>query len=450
MNTAKTVKKDSFLYWIWLSEACGSITKHVGRLCERFEDPFDLYRMDEEEIEHLEGVSPILRERLNDKALDGAYDILRYCRRHGVDIVTYRDTRYPTRLRTIEDPPVLLYCLGTLPDMNRRLCIGLVGTRRMSEYGKQSAYQIGYELASARAVVVSGMALGVDAVAACGALEAGGSTVAVLGCGIDTVYPKPHKRLMETIAKHGAVVTEYPPKALPERHHFPRRNRIISGLCQGTLVIEGVLDSGALITASHAIAQGRELFALPGKINEPNSDGPNELIRNGAHVARSVTDILSFYDFLYHEDLDQDALRKAKASFCFSDAILKRYGVSPDPDAPKSEKPHSEKRQPTGRTRAPKRAEPTEARDAREPAEVSPEPSVQERAPLHPDQSTRLLESVDATTRRVFSLMPADRAITPDALAAEGIDIGDVITALTLLEIVGLVNSLPGGMYARR
>ncbi|MBR6744449.1 MAG: DNA-processing protein DprA, partial [Clostridia bacterium] len=167
------MKDENSLYWIWLSEKCGIASKEFGRLADRYENPFDLYRLDEDEIEHLEGIDEGLKNRLCDKSLESAYAILRYCKQNRVDIVGYSDPRYPARLRSIEDPPVLLYVLGKMPDMNDRLCVGMVGTRKMSEYGRQTAYKISYELAAANAIVVSGMALGVDSVSACGALAAG-------------------------------------------------------------------------------------------------------------------------------------------------------------------------------------------------------------------------------------------------------------------------------------
>ena len=201
------------------------------------------------------------------------------------------------------------------------------------------------------------------------------------------------------------------------------------------------MSSGALITASHAIAQGREVFAVPGKVDESNSDGPNELLRNGAHVALSSEDILCFYDFLYHDDIDFGAVTHAKRFSSLSDDILRRYGVS-----------DAKKRKERGTEAEKQKAPATPAKPKEEPVAATEERMAEKSAtsPEHPDQSERLLASVDATTRRVFELMPTDRAVTPDQLAAEGIDIGDVITALTLLEIVGLVNTLPGSMYIRR
>ena len=322
------MKDENSLYWIWLSEKCGVACKEFGRLAERYENPYDLYRLEEEEIEQLEGISRSLKTRLTEKSLESSYAILRYCRQNRVAVIGYHDKRYPARLRSIENPPVLLYALGKIPDWNSRLCIGMVGTRKMSEYGQQTAYKISYELSAANALIVSGMALGVDAVSACGALAAGGETVAVLGCGISVVYPKEHAKLKEEILRNGVILTEYPPNERPVGANFPKRNRIISGICQGVLVIEGAVGSGALITAKWAVEQGRELFALPGKVNDVNSEGPNELIRKGAHVALCADDILCHYDFLYHDTVNYKGLARAKKKKVPEEVSLKKYGVS--------------------------------------------------------------------------------------------------------------------------
>ena len=136
------MRDNGVLYWVWLSERCGIASKDFRRLAEKYEDPFDIYRLELDETEHLEGVSERVRSALGDKSLEGAYSILRYCKSNKVDIISYGDERYPERLKTIEDPPVVLYCLGKFPDMNSSLCVGMVGTRKMSEYGRQSAYKI--------------------------------------------------------------------------------------------------------------------------------------------------------------------------------------------------------------------------------------------------------------------------------------------------------------------
>jgi DNA processing protein len=434
------MKDENKLYWIWLSERFGSASKAFGGFAERFGDPYDVYRLESEEIEQIDGISDCLKNKLADKSLDKAYSILKYCKKNSIDIIGYSDKRYPSRLKTIEAPPVLLYVMGKLPDMNSRLCIGMVGTRKMSEYGKQSAYKISYELSAANVCVVSGMASGIDGVCACGALESGGTTVAVLGCGISIAYPREHEKLMRAIAKQGAVITEYPPFERPLPGNFPKRNRIISGLCQGVLVIEGAKGSGALITASRTIAQGRELFALPGKIDEINSYGPNELIQNGANVALGASDITDHYDFLYHDVINYKGLARAKRKSELSEQTLSKYGVSSKVYFGRNDTARTSARD----DRAESRPQPSEYTPSEEPIKQSV------RVEHVPDNSAAILDSLDDTSKRVFELVPDGTSFTPDTIAANGIDIGDVITALTMLEISGLVSSLPGGMYVKK
>lgn len=432
------MKDESILYWIWLSLRCGVGTKDFRRLAEKYDDPFEIYRLEEEEIERLEGISPALKLKLMDRALDDAYAILKYCKQKKVDIIPYGHKLYPTRLKSIEDPPVLLYAAGKMPDMNDRLCVAMVGTRKFSEYGRDSAYSMAYELASAKAVVVSGMALGIDGIAACGALAAGGQTVAVLGSGISVVYPKEHKKLMESILKQGAVITEYPPFEPPHGYNFPKRNRIISGLCQGVIVIEGSSNSGSLITASRAVEQGREVFALPGNVGESNSEGPNELIKNGALVALSADDVIDHFDFLYHTCIDYGGLRKAKRDSMPVERALDKYGVSVG---------SHKRRVMLGKTEIH-----TEAKAEKIGKAAA---SVSENKPTEPirqeaDSSQKLLDGLDDNCRKVFSALPMDKAVSPDGFVVEDVAIGDVITALTMLEISGLIQSLPGGMYIRK
>lgn len=441
------MRDENTLYWLWLAEKCGIASKQFGRLIEKYDDPFDVYRLSEDEIEQLEGINSVLKARLCEKDLENSYSILKYCKENRVDIISYGDSRYPTRLKNIEDAPILLYCLGHFPDFNSALCIGIVGTRKMSEYGKQSAYKIGYELSSAGAIVVSGMALGVDGAAASGALSAGGRTVAVLGCGISVVYPKEHKKLMEEISRKGAVITEYPPTEAPHGHNFPKRNRIISGLCQGVLVVEGAAGSGALITARRAIDQGREVFALPGKIDESNSEGPNELIREGAYPALCSDDILRHYDFLYHDVIDYSKHTKAKRKVARgdADAALRKYGVG----SRVLKFANDPKPQELAQTQTPDE-ESFVLEQKREEEQAPIEQASTEKRESMADNSAELLAGLDETTRRVFESLPIDKAVSPDALAAAGIGVGEAITSLTMLELCGLVSSLPGGLYVRK
>lgn len=210
----------------------------------------------------------------------------------GGRVVTLWDAEYPARLKGIYDPPVLLYVKGEASPLYD-YCVAVVGTRMTTDNGRRVAFRIGADLAASGVTVVSGMAIGIDSLAHEGALSAGGRTVAVLGTGIDRVYPPFNRRLFERIVAQGAVMTEYPPGTGPEPHNFPPRNRIISGMCLGSVIVEAGLKSGALITARQTIEQGRELFAVPGPAGQPRSAGVHRLIKDGAaHLIESAAEVI--------------------------------------------------------------------------------------------------------------------------------------------------------------
>jgi DNA processing protein len=211
--------------------------------------------------------------------------------RAGARVLTWADADYPTSLRSIYHPPPVLYVKGELRPEDE-WAVAMVGTRRATTYGKEVARVIAGDLARNGVTVVSGLARGIDAQAHRAALDAGGRTIAVLGCGIDRVYPSEHHRLAETIIAQGALVSEYALGTPPEGRNFPPRNRVISGLALGVVVVEAGVGSGALITADYAADQGREVFAVPGNIFNRGSQGCNALIRDGAHPVLSVEDIL--------------------------------------------------------------------------------------------------------------------------------------------------------------
>lgn len=215
--------------------------------------------------------------------------LLAQAQRCGAGVVTLADSQYPPLLRGIPDPPLALYVRGELPQAPS---VAVVGTRNPSPDGEYVAQRMASELAAAGVCVVSGLARGIDVAAHRGALKAGGPTVAVLGCGIDVRYPAGHEGLAEQVAACGALVSEYPPGTPPAKHHFPSRNRIISGLARAVVVVEATLRSGALITADLALEQGREVFAVPGSVLNPRSAGPHRLLREGAGWAESASDVL--------------------------------------------------------------------------------------------------------------------------------------------------------------
>jgi DNA processing protein len=218
-------------------------------------------------------------------------DELQGIRAHQVTLLTLADADYPRALRWIADPPVVLYVRGQLAS-SHQLAVAVIGSRKPSPYGKMSAQRFSQTLAEHGYTVVSGLARGIDSLAHQGALQAGGQTLAVLGSGINRVYPPENQHLYEQICSQGAVLSEFPLHTKPDRWNFPRRNRIISGLSLGTLVIEAAANSGSLHTARHALDQGREVFAVPGRIHDPNSRGTNGLIKKGAKLVETIHDIL--------------------------------------------------------------------------------------------------------------------------------------------------------------
>lgn len=281
-------------YWIWLNKISGIGARRFIKLIEYYESPRRLFQATDSELEPAER---ILGEKLfehliasqNEVALQKAEAVLDT---PGLKVLTLLTPEYPDILKTIYDPPPVLYCMGQ--DLRTNLpTIAVVGSRRSSEYGRMSAKKVAFELAQAGAAVVSGMARGIDSMAHRGALEAeDGYTIAVLGCGVDYIYPPENVGLYKSILEKGTVISEYPPGTNPAPGNFPARNRIISGLSYGTLVIEAGLKSGAIITVDCALDQGREVYALPGNVNSPFSQGTNKLLKEGAKMVTSVEDIL--------------------------------------------------------------------------------------------------------------------------------------------------------------
>ncbi|EDM97516.1 DNA protecting protein DprA [Pseudoflavonifractor capillosus ATCC 29799] len=285
-------------YWIWLTTRRGMTPLQTFRLLDHFGTPEAAYFADRKEY-RLCGLTDWQQRTLLDKSLDGAERILGDCDRLGIRILTIQDAEYPERLRQIENPPCVLYVKGKLFPFDELVTVGVVGTRRPTEYGKIMAGRLGMELARGGALVVSGIARGLDAAALRGALKGGGSVVSVLGGGIDVVYPAENRWLYEDVAAAGALISEYPPGTENKGEHFPIRNRIISGLSLGVAAVEAEEHSGTLITMRLALDQGRDAFAVPGNADAPMSRGTNLLIQRGeAKLVLSGWDILCEYEQL--------------------------------------------------------------------------------------------------------------------------------------------------------
>ena len=280
-------------YWLWLSLLQGVPRRKKVALIQQFPCPEDIYlRVDYSDVY---GLTEQEQKALNQKDLTDAQQTLNICKRKGIHIVTIGEKEYPDRLRNIADPPILLYYRGVLPDLDAAPAIGIVGTRKNTAYGTKAAQQFGKEIAEGGGIVISGGAKGIDSEALRGALDGGGLTVAVLGCGVDITYPSNNRQLFDAIWAEGCLMSEYPPGDKPEGWHFPERNRIISGLSDAIVVIEAPKPSGALITAEAALEQGKDVFAVPGNIDMPTCRGSNELLRNGAMVALSGLDVMNAY-----------------------------------------------------------------------------------------------------------------------------------------------------------
>ena len=300
-------------YWLWLTELPGLTNQTRLALLRHFPTPEDVDYADPEEVLLTEGITREQAKLLEDKDCSGADRILADCQRLDLDLLTIQDAGYPNRLRNIYDPPCLLYVRGRLPAFDDEASIAVVGTRDCTPYGVSCAEKLGYGLAAGGAVVVSGLARGVDSAALRGALRAGGTVTAVLGNGLDVVYPPENQYLYEDVAAAGALISEYPPGTPPEAKHFPVRNRIMSGLCLGTLVVEAPARSGALITAGTALEQGRDVFAVPGPIDAPTSVGCNRLIRDGAGLVSDAWDILGEYEPRFPDKLRREGARETPA-----------------------------------------------------------------------------------------------------------------------------------------
>lgn len=370
-------------HWVWLASlrSVGDRTKY--RLLRHFHSPEAVYDARKE----IPGLIPKEREALAAGDLTEAKRILDSCK--DITVITMADEGYPALLRQIPDLPLLLYCRGNLISLEGEPTVAIVGTRRCSGYGGAMARSMAGEIARDGGIVVSGLAAGIDTAAMTGALEAGGYVIGVVGGGPDVVYPVSNRELYRRCAEQGCILSEYPPGAAPTKWTFPRRNRIVSGLSKGVLVVEAPEKSGALITAHFAAEQGRDVFVVPGNVDNPACAGSNRLLREGATAVTGGWDVLMEYRSLY------------------PDKIRQRHDAPPVP------------RQETAAHRQP-------AAPARSP-EVK-----QDFSGLTPEEG-----------QIVRALLQGERTVD-DVIAETGMEAGKVMSLLTMLEIKGKLRRLPG------
>ncbi|MFA6350495.1 MAG: DNA-processing protein DprA [Candidatus Omnitrophota bacterium] len=306
-------------------DGIGSV--RLSRLMEFFGKPENILNAPIEKLNSVSGIGDEIASRINSFDHKQLSHELALAGKLGLKIVSREDADYPVNLKVIPGAPILLYVKGKLEEIDR-LSIAIVGSRRASYYGLNAAQKFGGELSVQGLTVVSGMARGIDTAAHKGALKAGGRTIAVIGSGFNYIYPEENMELAEEISRHGAVISEFSLNKPPRRENFPRRNRIISGLSLGTLVVEAARNSGAIITADFALEQGREVFALPGKVDTMSAYGTNELIKQGAKLVTCVEDILE--EFGINAEINRDASISAREDICSKESVLYKL-ITADP-----------------------------------------------------------------------------------------------------------------------
>lgn len=282
----------------------------IKKLLYRFNEPERIFLATQAELSEVDGIREDIARSIFEKRYSGDPEKeLRKAEAHGARILTYSDPEYPSLLKEIHDPPMVLYLKGNdIPD--NRTFIAVVGSRNSTSYGQKAAEKIGQGLARRGLGVVSGMARGIDSSSHWGCLDGKGFTIAVLGTGIDILYPPSNRRLYDQIAEKGTIMSEFPMGAPPVPNNFPMRNRIISGLCRATVIVEATKNSGSLITASLALEQGREIFAVPGSINSFKSTGCHFLIKQGAGLIENADDILEALGMNYPSVPKTDTFRE--------------------------------------------------------------------------------------------------------------------------------------------
>ncbi len=415
------------IHWVWFATRGAVSDQNKLALLSHFSDPEQVYYASEGEISAIEGISREAAVSLNDKDLAPAQSILDICLAEKIHILTIQDAAYPERLKNIPDPPLVLYYKGTLPEFDQEPVIGVVGTRRASAYGLGVAKRLGYQIGACGGMVVSGAAFGIDSMAMSGALTAGGCVVGVLGCGADVVYPPSSRGLYADLERYGCILTEYPPRTPPMGFHFPRRNRIISGLSCGVLVVEAPKGSGALITARYASDQGRDVFVVPSNIDVDSGAGSNALLRDGAIAVSSGWDVVSEYGYLFPEKIRQGG----------EHARLQVY-----PDELKLVRGQREK---SVAKVAQKKRKPEKRSEEKG---TVPQKSIDNKENETYIDLAKVEASLSEDERAIAQLLADGQMLVDDLIEASGLNAGSILASLTLLEVKGIVRRLPGRFVA--
>lgn len=385
------------LYYIWLQHVLGFGSAKIRTVLRFYKTPEEFYRASIAEKRMLGCFTKSELNAFEKFSLENCRSVIDRCERLHYNIITLADPQYPQRLKEIYNPPCVLYCQGELPDIDKSLCIAVVGTRMATQEGVRTAFSFAAGLTQAGAVVVSGGARGIDSASHRGALQAGGTTLCVLGCGINYRYLPENAPMRSLITKQGALVSEYPPDTPPLARNFPMRNRIISGLCSGVVIIEAGEKSGSLITADLALEQGRDVFAVPGSITSAVTGGSNSLIKQGAKPVTCCKDILEEY-------MDTDTLPPADFLKEVQTPAYKQADIVKD----------------------------TARRDNR-----------------HKALPVDLPEDISDDAKTLFAALSEIPVHTDTLIQKTGLPAGRVLPALTQLELLGLVKPCSGRRYSK-
>lgn len=394
-------------YWIWLQRALGA-GKKISDYLLYYGDPRNIYEAGREKLLKTGIIDRKIIDALAEYSPSQSYSIMKQCEDNGWKIIAYDNEYYPPLLRKINDSPLVLYVQGDETVLAKQFSMGIVGTRKASGYGIKVAKDISKILVQAGSVIVSGGALGIDSASHEAAIEAGGKTVAILGGGLGNSYLSQNEPLRQRIAENGALVSEYFPFEEPTVKSFPIRNRLISGMCRGTIVVEAKIKSGSIGTANHAKKQGRPVFAVPGEMFDLNFEGTNYLINNGALPLFNVADIVNYYKDMIMSENDGEMPEI-------------EYSVPSEKERPvKSE---SEKR---------------------EIREIKEKPQV-EKKKQH--QKVQLPETATENAVKLYGIITEIAKTADEYVEETGMSVQDMFAAITELEIYGVVTMYSGNRY---
>lgn len=439
---------EKILYYIWLSSTLRPGSKTPKLLLEHFGSIEKVYAADKDNYKAL-AISGEEITLLCNKNLDSAKRYYEYCLSEKIGLLCYDDPYYPERLKIIDNPPPMFYFKGKLYQFDDHPCITMVGTRSCSERGFRLAYEAGFDAAAKGAVIINGLALGIDGACISGALDASGYAVGVLGCGIDRVYPYGNKDLFKRLSETGLILTEFSPFSEPKGTNFPVRNRVMSALSLATVVFEADASSGAMITAKHALDQGRRIFAVPAKPYDKNYSGALELIKDGASVFTEADDVLSEYSMSFPHrinlankvEIPQDKL---------DGYVAKYFKKDTNPDEPVNRrfvKKNTDEKDTQQKAAIQKPVEKTKEKAEPKKQEVSQEISIENSVIEETRTLSADLSMLSVTEKVIYDVLVQYGSLTADEISEKGVKIDDILSALTLLEIYGLVRAKPGGKY---